>query len=205
MDKHYLSSQFDAQRIHGIMVNRNGSRSLLLATGSLLLLVLFVSTWETNPGAWSPILTICLIGLLVVVGPLAIGMIYVALLPGPFLIVSEKGITIRSPLIGTGTIAWSEIALLSGYRLVRGDIFSIQLRMPAVFLARRTRLQRWWLQYAHVRSRGHDTLDSVDISSLYLSLPVHDLLMQIEQRYGHELQHEQIHVRDYTVQSQSPQ
>jgi hypothetical protein len=116
--------------------------------------------------------------------PVALYQIYVALRHQPHLIINEEGIHLNAPLMNGDVIPWSEIAAL---RVVttrrRNNILYLVPRTPTTILSRQHLGQ--WLFCMQLPDQA---TGDIRLTAMFPSIPQKDLVNQIVQRYGRELQ-----------------
>jgi len=103
-------------------------------------------------------------------------------MPKPYLIITEEGIRINSPLMNAGIIRWSDIGALTVLPMTYGDLFSIVPRKSSTLIDRQS-----WVQQVFLRYLNRSTGSVFRLPTLFSLIPPAELLMQIGQRYDHEL------------------
>jgi hypothetical protein len=180
---------------HGIVVYPHRTITLLF-WGAWVGIVLVVgsaansASQDLTRGSPPPLLVLALLALFG--GTVGLYQLYLALRRQPYLIINEDGMRFNAPFLNEDVIPWSAIAAL---RLVttrrRNHILYLVPRTPPPLLSPQS--LGHWLFCMQLPGQANG---DIRLSALFPAIPPRELVNQIVQRYGHELQTYQVAVDD---------
>lgn len=130
---------------------------------------------------------------ILLMGSVTVGQISRLFSSSPRLVINHQGIRINSKLLGVGIIEWQEITGLLAYRAPWQTRLAIVLADPRAILSR----QPWPQRLVYLLLKGNlMSSDAIVTSDGSLPISMNELLVQIRDRYHHELLHYHIVIRD---------